>query len=549
MIALLSAILLKGSVLMTAAAAVAAVMSRASAATRHFIWTLTIVGLLALPVFTVTLPTWEVAVPVEPIERSTAIDVVRSMATTAASPVTRTTSPVPRLEEPPSAWVAGLVPALLVVTYPLGVLVLLARLVIQHRTARRLVRESTAVTDPDWTSLLEECATRIGVTRHVALHRSRVELMPMTTGTLASSIVVPAGADAWDAERRRAVLLHEVAHIARHDCLTQLLSAIASAVYWFHPGVWYVARRLRIERELACDDRVLNAGAHAPEYAGHLLELAYSWSGRRASALVVGMASSRKLEGRMRAVLDPARNRTAPTGRMWLLGAAVSAGVLLPLAAITMTTASADVRRTSANVRRTLMASSSEQDAQTQERGAPANTAEQPIGSADNVAGTWRLRPSSRSRDHVFLEVTAGAFSSNGDLLSSEIEGLTAQSLADAKGPVRFSISREAGTLQIEGTIDNGTGSGTFRFVPSDTFIAGLTRRGFTRPTAQQLFALARNDIGFEFIDELAAQKYERPGRRQSGSCRAPRRRHGLRQGDGSGRLPCRDTRRAHSLP
>jgi hypothetical protein len=82
----------------------------------------------------------------------------------------------------------------------------------------------------------------------------------------------------------------------------------------------------------------------ADEYAGHLLELAYSWSGRRAPALVVGMASSRKLEGRMRAVLDPARNRTTPSRRMWLIGAAIGTALLLPLAAMTMTTASADAR-------------------------------------------------------------------------------------------------------------------------------------------------------------------------------------------------------------
>ena len=229
MIAFLSAILLKGSVLMTAAAAVVAVMSRASAATRHFIWTLTIVGLLALPVFTVTLPTWEVAVPVAPTRTDTASDVVRSVATTAVSPVTRSTSPAPRIEgaqiaqrrQPPCRHYSSQPTSLACWSFSHDSS-------IQYRTARRIVRESAAVTDSDWTSLLEECATRIGVMRPVALHRSRVELMPMTTGTLASSIVVPAGADAWDADRRRAVLLHEVAHIARHDCLTQMLSAIAS---------------------------------------------------------------------------------------------------------------------------------------------------------------------------------------------------------------------------------------------------------------------------------------------------------------------------------
>jgi hypothetical protein len=350
-------------------------------------------------------------------------------------------------------------------------------------------------------SVLNDCAARIGVGRPVSLRRSLTQVIPVTAGTLAPSIVIPADADGWDEDRRRAVLLHELAHIARQDCLTQMLAALACAAYWFHPGVWYVARRLRIEREVACDDRVLAAGAPAPEYAGHLLELAYIWSGRRAPALIVGMANSDKLEGRMRAVLDPSRNRTTPSRRMWLAGAALGAALLLPLAAMTMITASADVRST-------LMGPADE--AQSQERGTAANAAEQPIGSRDNVAGTWELGPS-RNRDFVLLRIGAGPFAWNGELSAGDIERLLSRPVADANGPVSVRISREAGSLDIAGTLKDGAGSGTFRFVPSDTFIAGLTRRGFNRPTAQQLFALAQNDIGFEFIDELAAQKYERP--------------------------------------
>jgi beta-lactamase regulating signal transducer with metallopeptidase domain len=503
MIAFLAAILLKGTMLMTAAAAVSTVMFRASAATRHFIWTLTIVGLLLLPVFSTTLPRWELAVPLAPIETSAAIDVARRAGITSAVPVELSASATPRVRVIESPNTAGRLPwpPVLVTLYVIGVLILLGRFVVHRSVARRIVRSTTAVSGREWTSLLDDCATRIGVGRAVSLRRSLTQVMPVTAGTLAPSIVIPADADRWDEDRRRAVLLHELAHIARQDCLTQMLAALACAAYWFHPGVWYVARRLRIEREVACDDRVLAAGAHASEYAGHLLELAYSWSGRRAPALVVGMASSRKLEGRMRAILDPARNRTTPSRRMWLIGAAVSAALLLPLAAITMTTASADARSA-------LMGRSDEPHSQ--ERGAAAIAAEQPIGSRDNVAGTWEIRPS-LSREFVLLQVTAGPFSWNGQFPASEIDRLLSQSAPDAKGTMRVSVSREAGSLEIEGTLNDRTGAGTFRFVPSETFITGLTRRGFSRPTAQQLFALAQNDIGFEFIDELSAQKYERP--------------------------------------
>jgi outer membrane protein assembly factor BamA len=120
--------------------------------------------------------------------------------------------------------------------------------------------------------------------------------------------------------------------VARYDCLTQLAAALACAVYWIHPGVWWVARRLRVERELACDDRVLTAGTHPREYAGHLLELAYSLGGHRAPALAVHMARSRQLEGRLLAVLDTARNRATPALRSRLAGIAIMAALVVPLA-------------------------------------------------------------------------------------------------------------------------------------------------------------------------------------------------------------------------
>jgi beta-lactamase regulating signal transducer with metallopeptidase domain len=504
---LLAAILLKGSVLIIAAAAAVVLLVRASAATRHFIWTLTLAGLLVLPLFSMTLPPWTIAVRTVPVESRAAMEEMQRIGPMhlapagvgpAAAPGVETGNVASHASSQPFPWVA-----LFGAIYAIAGLMLLGRLVAHHSSARRIVRESSVVTDREWTSLLEDCATRIGVTRRVALYRSSIQLMPVTTGILVPSIVIPADADTWDTDRRRAVLLHELAHIARHDCLTQLLSAIACAVYWFHPGVWYVARRLRIERELACDDRVLAAGAHAQEYAGHLLELAYAWSGRRAPALVVGMASSRKLEGRMRAVLDPARNRTAPSRRMWLVGTALIAALLLPLATLTMTTASADMRSR-------LMASPGEQDRLSQPRDTRSNAAEPVIGSPDDVAGTWEVRPS-RYRNAVRVTISAGAFSSNGEIQWSQIEGLTSQSLSETNGPVRFSISRDAGTLEIEGTLADGSGSGAFRFVPSERFITGLTQRGFSRPTPHQLFAFAQNDIGVDFIDELAEQKYERP--------------------------------------
>src|SRR5262245_6888206 len=112
MIALLTAILIKGSILMIAAAAAVALVSRASAATRHFIWTLTIVGLLALPVFSTMVPAWEFSVPVASLGTDMVTDVARG--TAAMMPATVRVSAPGLIDEQPSAGARLSWPAVLV---------------------------------------------------------------------------------------------------------------------------------------------------------------------------------------------------------------------------------------------------------------------------------------------------------------------------------------------------------------------------------------------------------------------------------------------------
>ncbi|HYH83067.1 MAG TPA: M56 family metallopeptidase [Longimicrobium sp.] len=305
-------IVAKSTLLLAAAAAGAHAMRRGSAAARHLVWALALGALVALPSLALVLPRW----------KPTALAVLRPAGGGAEWAV-------PAASAAPQWSIAGV----LVAVWAAGAVVVLARLARGLWAVRRLAHTARRVDDPAWTGLLEELGRAMEVRRPVVLLRSERAAMPLTWGALRPAILLPAGADAWSPERRRVVLLHELAHVARRDCLVQTLAEACCALWWFHPGAWAAARRMRIEREQACDDRVLAAGARASDYAGHLLEVARTCHSPALSA-AIAMARPSHLEGRVRAVLAAERDRRGVHPRI----AAVCAGAVLlaslPLAAV-----------------------------------------------------------------------------------------------------------------------------------------------------------------------------------------------------------------------
>ena len=132
------------------------------------------------------------------------------------------------------------------------------------------------------------------------------------------------------------MLLHEMVHVARYDLLAQMVAQAACCLYWFHPLAWLAARQLRKERERACDDAVLDRGVAAPDYAGHLMELARVLVERQASlADAPAMAEGGDLEERVRALLDRGRNRAPLTRRVAAAVAVLACALVLPVATLT----------------------------------------------------------------------------------------------------------------------------------------------------------------------------------------------------------------------
>ncbi len=216
-----------------------------------------------------------------------------------------------------------------------GALALLLRLALAHAGVHLLVSRAAYVDDADWHEMAEEVARRLGIDRLVRLRWSAWTAVPLSVGAFQPLVVLPEAAKTWPAERRRAVLLHELAHVQRRDCLTQLLAQFTCALYWFNPLVWVAARQLRVERERACDDLVLVAGTRPSTYAETLLETARSLqSAEWSSVAALAMARRSQLEGRLLAILDAGRRRERLSRASGVLAAALVASVVLPLAAL-----------------------------------------------------------------------------------------------------------------------------------------------------------------------------------------------------------------------
>jgi beta-lactamase regulating signal transducer with metallopeptidase domain len=222
----------------------------------------------------------------------------------------------------------------LLIVWIAGALLTFGWLVMGHARVTRTVRRARPFADARIARAAMNAARELGLTTTVKILRGTDDTPAFTHGVMEPAILLPAAAGTWPEARLRVVLLHELAHVGRHDCLTQLLADVACAIYWFHPAVWSAAQRLRFERERASDDCVLRAGVQPSTYAGHLLDIAVSLQPCSSLSFAAPMAQRSRLEQRLTAILDPHVRHGTPSRRVLAIVAVVACTIILPLAAL-----------------------------------------------------------------------------------------------------------------------------------------------------------------------------------------------------------------------
>jgi VWFA-related protein/TonB family protein len=183
-----------------------------------------------------------------------------------ARAVTASTPPPTMLDRIPSSW-----PIALLVVYLLGALTLVTRAVVGAIATRRFARAATAVDDAATLARLNALTADARVARSPRLADSDACIVPLTMGIVRPAIVLPAGWREWSETTLDAVLIHELAHVARRDALTQSLTLIHRAIFWFSPLGWWLRRHLIQLAEYASDEAVLAGGVDQTTYAEALL--------------------------------------------------------------------------------------------------------------------------------------------------------------------------------------------------------------------------------------------------------------------------------------
>ena len=241
-------------------------------------WALALGCALILPVLSVALPRWQLPVvtlktaPVEapagrrPIRAGLRAQDRRPRAGRDRQPRQtsrprrfRTTKP-PRPSRPLQRLQRPSLATVLAAIWAIGAIAVIGRLLLGLVAVQWMSRRTVRVVDAPWLPLAMELAAGLGITRRLRFLESARATMPMASGIFTPAVLMPEDANRWPLERLRIVLLHELAHVKRRDCLTHVVAQLACALHWFNPLVWMAARHVRTERERACDDLVLACG-------------------------------------------------------------------------------------------------------------------------------------------------------------------------------------------------------------------------------------------------------------------------------------------------
>ena len=155
-----------------------------------------------------------------------------------------------------------------------GVMFFQLRALANWVAVRRLGQRGVCAAAAGWQARMVRLGARMGVSRPVKLLESCLAEVPVVVGYLRPVVLMPVGLmTGLKPEQVESILLHELAHIRRHDYLVNLLQIVIEGLVFYHPAIWWMSGVMRAERENCCDDLVVATQGDALVYAAALTAL------------------------------------------------------------------------------------------------------------------------------------------------------------------------------------------------------------------------------------------------------------------------------------
>lgn len=218
--------------------------------------------------------------------------------------------------------------------------ILLLRSLLVRRRVVQLIARAEPITQQAAQQLLQSLLGATRLSRPPGLVSSPEVGTPAVFGCLRPAIILPANWPEWSKEKLRAVLLHELTHVARRDGWVMAAGSVNATVFWFHPLAHWVGSRLRVLAEMACDDHAIMIARDPEGYAETLLEIAERCQDRGALPVTTAaMAHTPRVTRRIERILGNAAFHSGMLGgaaRRRLTVAASSGTLLLSIVSVTL---------------------------------------------------------------------------------------------------------------------------------------------------------------------------------------------------------------------
>ncbi len=354
-----------------------------------------------------------------------------------------------------------------------GVLLLSARFLGGWNAARRLPLKGVRPAPAALESVLARLRARLGVERRVILLESvrPAILMPVCAVTGLSP------------EALEAVLAHELAHIRRHDYFVNLLQTAAETLLFYHPAVWWVSRRIRIERENCCDDLAVAATGDSRGYARALVVLEEIRAPRQATvgpAVAADGASLLRRIARLVPVSSSPSPALAEDAPRWLAG-------LLALAMVATVGAAARLSFFDAPVDPAVPVASAVQPV-------AVRSGAQPSQKPSSVWAARRTAPASRVTGGVAGGVDGG--------VEGGVEGGVNEGIA---GGVEADEDEKTASPQRERSLSPEELANLRRHGVTPEFLGALAALGYKQASVNDLVSLKIHGATPEYISEMTA--------------------------------------------